>query len=441
MRGETEVTVRAGDAASPATSALAQPQPLRPEDEAERQRRLDLMKRWATGLLLLSTVIFIVTRLLEPRFPWLGYVRATAEAAMVGGLADWFAVTALFKHPLGIPIPHTAIIPKRKDRVGMTLGLFVQRNFLNTDVVAHRLSSLRPAERIAHWMMEPETGQAIARQIARALSAGANVLSDDDVQGMIGHALLERIRGMQVAPMLGRMLSVFTAGNRHQALLDDVIRLTSRAISENQDLIRARVDNESPWWIPGAIDDRITRKIVGALDRTMQDVHNDPDHPLRQRFDLAIDEFIVKLQASPEVILKAEQLKEDILSAEAVRAFSASLWSDAKGAIARHAEAPEGFNPETIQRSLSAMGEAILTDPVLMQKIDGWISEAVVSVVQRYEQEVADLIAHTVRRWDPMATSHRIELAIGRDLQFIRINGTLVGGLAGLLLYVAQRFF
>ncbi|MEP7345421.1 MAG: DUF445 domain-containing protein [Gemmatimonadaceae bacterium] len=421
--------------------ALSQPQPVRPEDEAERQRRLDQMKRWATGLLLASTAIFIVTHLLEPRYPWLGYVRATAEAAMVGGLADWFAVTALFKYPLGIPIPHTAIIPTRKDRVGATLGLFVQRNFLNPDVVAQRLASVRPAERIAHWMMEPESGRAIARVIARALSAGANVLSDDDVQGMIGHALLERIRGMQVAPILGRMLSVFTAGNRHQALLDDAIRLTSRAISENQDLIRERVESESPWWVPGAFDDRITRKIVGALDRTMQDVRSDPDHPLRQRFDLAIDEFIVKLQASPEVILKAEQLKEDILNADAVKAFSASLWADAKAAIARHAEAPEGFNPEAIQRSLSAMGEAILGDPVLMAKIDGWISEAVSTVVKRYEQEVADLIAHTVRQWDPKATSHRIELAIGRDLQFIRINGTLVGGLAGLLLYMAQRFF
>ncbi|MBV6520575.1 MAG: hypothetical protein MNPFHGCM_00692 [Gemmatimonadaceae bacterium] len=422
-------------------AALSQPQPVRPEDEAERQRRLDRMKRWATGLLLLSTAVFVVSRLLEPSFPWLGYVRATAEAAMVGGLADWFAVTALFKHPLGIPIPHTAIIPTRKDRVGVTLGLFVQRNFLNRDVVAHRLASLQPADRIARWMMDPSSGRAIARQVARGLSAGANVLRDDYVQGLIGHAVLERIRGMQVAPILGRMLSVFTAGNRHQALLDDAIRLTARAIAENQDLIRERVESESPWWIPGAIDDRIARKIVAALDRTMQDVHNDPNHPLRQRFDLALDEFIVKLQASPEVILKAEQIKEEILNAEAVRAFSASLWRDAKGSIARHAESPEGFNPDAIQRGLSAMGEAILNDPALKARIDGWISEGVVAVVRRYEQEVADLIAHTVRQWDPKATSRRIELAIGRDLQFIRINGTLVGGLAGLLLYVAQRFF
>lgn len=430
-----------GQPVTPTPAALNQPQPIRPEDEAERLARLNRMKRWATGLLILSTVIFIVARLLEPAYPWLGFVRATAEAAMIGGLADWFAVTALFKHPLGIPIPHTAIIPSRKDRVGVTLGQFVQRNFLNRDVVAHRLAALRPAEKIAHWMMDPASGRAIARQIAKALSAGANVLRDDDVQGMIGHALLERVRRTHVAPMLGRMLSVLTAGNRHQVLLDDAIRLVAKGISENQDLIRERVESESPWWIPGAIDDRIAKKIVGALERTMTDVHNDPNHPLRQRFDLALDEFIVRLQASPEVILKAEQIKEEVLSADAVRAFSASLWSDAKATIARHAEDPDGFNPEAIQRSLGAMGEAMLSDPLLMAKVDDWITDAVVSVVKRYETEVAELIAHTVRQWDPKATSYRIELAIGRDLQFIRINGTLVGGLAGLVLYSLQRLF
>ncbi|MFN8583205.1 MAG: DUF445 family protein [Gemmatimonadaceae bacterium] len=443
MSTSTGVSVRAGTPA-PAVAATAvpsQPQPIRPEDEAERLARLTRMKRWATGLLIVSTIVFVVSRLFEPAHPWLGFVRATAEAAMIGGLADWFAVTALFKHPLGIPIPHTAIIPSRKDRVGVTLGQFVQRNFLNRDVVARRLASLRPAEKVAHWMMDPASGRAIARQIARALSGGANVLRDEDVQSLIGGALAERVHRTQVAPLLGRMLSVLTAGNRHQALLDDAIRLVARAISENQDLIRERVESESPWWVPGAIDDRIAKKIVGALERTMQDVHQDPEHPLRQRFDLALDEFIVRLQASPDVILRAEQIKEEVLSADAVRAFSASLWSDAKAAIARHAADPDGFNPEAIQRGLSAMGEALLGDAALMAKVDDWVTDAVVSVVKRYESEVAELIAHTVRQWDPKATSYRIELAIGRDLQFIRINGTIVGGLAGLALYSLQRFF
>jgi uncharacterized membrane-anchored protein YjiN (DUF445 family) len=424
----------------PDDKLLSEPQPLRPDDEAVRQARLTRMKVWATGLLILSTIIFVVTRLLEPRFPWIAIVRATAEAAMIGGLADWFAVTALFKHPMGIPIPHTAIIPSRKDRVGVTLGAFVQKNFLNRDVIVAKLHSLNAAERMARWMVDPENARRIARQIARALAAATNVLRDDDVEEAITNTVVSRVRSTQVAPLLGKFLSVLTADNRHQALLDDAIRLTARAVTENQDFIRDRVESESPWWVPGAIDDRITRKIVTALERTMQAVHEDPEHPLRLRFDAALDEFIVRLQASPAVILRAEQIKDEVLNAEAVRGFSAAIWADTKVAITRYADDPDGFKPEAIQRGLTAFGEAILRDQVLMEKVDAWLNEAVVAVVERYQNEVGELIATTVRRWDPIATSRRIELAIGRDLQFIRINGTIVGGLAGMLLFLLQKW-
>lgn len=360
---------------------------------------------------------------------------------MIGGLADWFAVTALFRHPLGIPIPHTAIIPTRKDRVGVTLGAFVQKNFLNRDVLVAKLHTLNAAERAARWMVEPDNSRTIARQLARALATTANVVKDEDVEEAITRTAVGRIRATQAAPLLGRFLAVLTSGNRHQALLDDAIRLTAKFLTENEDLIRERVEKESPWWVPGAVDDRIARRIVSGLERTMQQIHADPNHPLRQRFDQALDEFIVRLQASPEVILKAEQIKDDVLNAEAVRGFSASIWADAKAAIARYAEDPDGFKPEAIQRALTAFGEAILRDPELMEKVDAWLIEAVVTVVERYQGEVGELIATTVKRWDANATSRRIELAIGRDLQFIRINGTLVGGLAGMMLYLLQRVF
>lgn len=425
----------------PNEAALSVPQPLRPEDERERQSRLDRMKWWAVALLVFASVIFVVARYFEGRYPWLGIVRATAEASMIGGLADWFAVTALFRHPLGIPIPHTAIIPSRKDRVGQTLGAFVQKNFLNRDVVVAKLHTLNAAERLARWMIDPENSRKIARQLAKSLAAAANVLRDDDVQDVISKAVVGRIQKTQVAPLVGRLLSLLTADNRHQALLDDAIRLLAKGISENSDLIRERVEKESPWWIPGAVDDKIASRIVNALDRTMQAVHNDPEHPLRLRFDAAIDDFIVKLQASPQVILRAEAIKDEVLNAEAVRALSASIWSDAKATIARYAEDPDGFNPESIERGLTAFGNAILDDPALMEKVDAWLAEAVLAVVERYQNEVGELIAGTVRRWDPHATSRRIELAIGRDLQFIRINGTIVGGLAGMLLFLVQKLF
>jgi uncharacterized membrane-anchored protein YjiN (DUF445 family) len=342
---------------------------------------------------------------------------------------------------MGIPIPHTAIIPARKDRVGITLGAFVQRNFLNKDVIAMRLEGLRPAERLATWLMEPEAVRGVARQLARGVSAGANVLRDEDVDQVIGRALIERIRGTPVAPLLGRFLALVTADGRHQALLNQVIRLTAKGLAENQDLIRERVDKETPWWVPGAVDDKITRRIVEALDKTMKDVNDDPEHPLRLRFDAAIDDFIVKLQASPEVILKAEQIKEELLNADAIRQLSSSIWRDTKAALGRYADSPDEVNTEAIERGLRGVGQAILSDPALMAKIDRWIVEAAVAIIERYQDEVGRLIASTVQRWDPVATSRRIELAIGRDLQFIRINGTLVGGLAGMLLYLLAGAF
>lgn len=428
-------------ASSGAHTGYSEPVSLRPGEDAERERALKTMKRWATGLLVLATVVFIIAKLFEARYPWLGIVVATAEASMVGALADWFAVTALFKHPMGIPIPHTAIIPARKDRVGITLGMFVQRNFLNRDVIAQRLTSLRPAERISQWLMEPESVRSVSRQLARAASAGANVLRDEDVDNLIGSAILNRVRETPVAPLIGRFLALLTADNRHQALLDQVIRLTAKGLTENQDLIRERVDKESPWWVPGAVDDKITRRIVGALENTLKDVNENPEHPLRLRFDTAIDEFIVKLQASPEVILKAEKIKEEVLNAEAVKQLSGAIWRDAKSKLSRYADSPDEVNTDAIERGLRGLGQAIQNDPALMAKIDQWIVDAAIAVIERYQDEVGELIASTVKRWDPIATSRRIELAIGRDLQFIRINGTLVGGLAGMLLYLLGGLF
>lgn len=421
--------------------SMSAPVSLRPGEDEEREAALRRMKAWATGLLVLAAVIFVIAKLFESRYPWLGIVVATAEASMVGALADWFAVTALFKHPMGIPIPHTAIIPARKDRVGITLGMFVQRNFLNREVIAQRLTTLRPAERLSQWLMEPESVRSVAGQLARAVSAGANVLRDEDVDKLIGNALLNRIRETPVAPLIGKFLALLTADNRHQALLDQVIRLTAKGISENQDLIRERVDKETPWWVPGAVDERITKRIVSALEATLQDVNENPEHPLRLRFDTAIDEFIVKLQASPEVILKAEKIKEEVLSAEAVQQLSSAIWRDTKEKLSRYAESPDEVNTEAIERGLRGLGQAIQSDPALMAKIDQWIVDAAISVIERYQNEVGELIASTVKRWDPVATSRRIELAIGRDLQFIRINGTLVGGLAGMLLYLLGGLF
>ena len=413
--------------------------PVTAFDEELRAKQLREMKIRAGGLLVLAAVAFAISHYLSAQYPWLSWVQAFSEAAMVGGLADWFAVTALFRHPLGIPIPHTAIIPARKDRVGQTLGAFVERNFLNRNVIERRLIDARLGERLAKFLSDPANSKAVARHAARGLVAAAESMHDDEVQSMIDSAILDRIKAAHVAPFIGRGLLLITAGNRHQELLDEGIRLAARAVTENEDLIRARIEAEMPWWVPGAVDDKILRKIVNGIERTLNEVSADVNHPLRQRFDAALRKFIDDLHTSPEVMERAEQLKEEILSADAVRHFSSSIWADTKAALVRRAERAEETDVDTISNGLARLGAAILDDDELLERVDGWLRNGVLGLVERYQSEVSDLIANTVRGWDPTATSQRIELAIGRDLQFIRINGTVVGGLVGLILHAITR--
>lgn len=406
------------------------------QDEATRQAALDTMKRRATLLLVAATVIFIVARVLEARFTWLGIIRATAEASMVGGLADWFAVTALFRHPLGIPIPHTAIVPARKDRVGRTLGAFVQRNFLTREVIEHRLRAAQVGKRLAEWLAEPVNARTIARSAASAMSSGAQMLRDEDVQEVIDRSLAKRVRSMHLAPLLGKVLAVMTEDNRHQEVLDEVIQLASRTVNENSDLIRERIEKETPWWIPSAVDDKIFKRVLGAIQRLLAELSADPFHPLRERFDNSLHHFVDRLNTSPEFAAKVDAWKEEFLDNDAARKFSASIWQEGKEALARYVASPDSKAPGVIEEALTKFGQKALDDPELLAKMDEFAVDVAVFLVARYQDEVAELIASTVSSWDPELTSRRVELAIGRDLQFIRINGTLVGGLVGLVLYL-----
>jgi uncharacterized membrane-anchored protein YjiN (DUF445 family) len=398
------------------------------------------MKGNATALLVGCGVVFIVARVLEHTWPWLGFVRATAEAAVVGGLADWFAVTALFRKPLGLPIPHTAIIPMRKDRIGRSLGRFVQMNFLSREVIEARVGGMRPGERLARWLAEPANSKLMSGHFASAMSGAASVLRDDDVRALIERGLASRARAIQVAPALGNLLAILTADHRHQELLDEALRLAARAVADNEELIRRRIAEESPWWVPELVDDRIHERVVAGIERTLAEVSRDPAHPLRARFDEALARFIEQLRTSPEAIARAEAIKEEALAHPGLREFSASVWADVKAAIARRSMAGERPEPDAVERGLIALADTVLADPRLLAAVDRWIVDALVHAVDQYRHEIAHLIEHTVGQWDPDVTSEKIELQIGRDLQFIRINGTLVGGLVGLVLYTVLRF-
>jgi uncharacterized membrane-anchored protein YjiN (DUF445 family) len=410
-------------------------------DDATRQAQLDVMKRRATGLLALAAAVFGAATAFEGQYPWLGYVRATAEASLVGGLADWFAVTALFRHPLGLPIPHTAIVATRKERIGRILGTFVQHHFLSREVIAANLRAARPAERAAHWLSDPEHSRRVARQVASGVAKTLESLPDYEVRQLVHQILNARLRSLRVAPALGKTLALVLADDRHQGLLNEAVRLAAGAVRDNRDMIRDKVRAESPWWVPGVVDDQIYQRIIGTVESLLRDIGARPDHPLRGAFDRALRDFVDRLQHAPDVIAKAEAIKEEWLADPAIADLSARLWDATRRAIVTYATGADGAAPGPLERGLSEFGAALLANEALLAEIDDLMIDFAATVVERYRQEIGDLIAQTVAGWDPQATSRRFELAVGRDLQFVRINGTLVGGLVGLGIYAVSRLW
>ena len=414
-----------------------QPRP----DDAARRAQLNAMKRLASGMLAISGVIFIAASILESRYSWLGYVRATAEASLVGGLADWFAVTALFRRPLGLPIPHTAIVATQKERIGRILGNFVQNHFLSREVIAVRLRAAHPSERIAKWLSQPESGRKIAQQVASSLVKALEALPDDDMRAVVREVVTNRIRKTQMAPAIGKTLSLVVAGNRHQELVDRAVDLATDAVHQNRELIRDQVRAETPWWVPGVIDDKIYQKILAAIEGLLRDMGNSAYHPVRLAFDRTLHDFVDRLQHSPEMIARAEELKNEWLDDPAIAELSDKLWEAGRRALLKYAERADGRPGGALEHGISAFGTALLSNPALLAETDERLIDLTVTVAQQNRQEVADLIAQTVAAWDPDATVERIELAVGRDLQFVRINGTLVGGLVGLLIYTLYRLW
>jgi uncharacterized membrane-anchored protein YjiN (DUF445 family) len=412
----------------------------RPEDAA-RQAELDKMKRRATGLLLVAALVFLGASWFEADYGWLGYVRATAEASLVGGLADWFAVTALFRHPLGIPIPHTAIIGRQKDRIGRIIGNFVQHHFLARDAVSVKLRGMRIAERAARWLSEPENSQRIAVQLASGVARTLEALPDEQIRTLIQQGARDRIRATRVAPVLGRTLARVVAGDRHQELLNEAVRLAARAVRDNEDAIRKRVKDEMPWWVPSAIDNKIYQRIVTAIEQLLTDISSNPDHPVRASFDASLRDFVDRLQHSPEAGARAEALKEEWLSDQAVADLTNWIWVATRQAVTGYAVNHEGTEPGPLARGVSAFGASLLANPALLEELEEMALRLALDVIEKHRHEAADLIAQTVARWDPDATARRLELAVGRDLQFVRMNGTVVGGLVGLLIYGVPKLF
>ena len=408
--------------------------------DRERKAAMQRMKRLALGLLVLVTIVFLLARWQEEHHQWLGFVRAFAEAAMVGALADWFAVTALFRHPLGIPIPHTAIIPHRKDQIGASLGDFVQQNFLTREVLDDRLANAHVGRRLGTWLSEPANATKAGEGVADALRGSLEVLDDRDVSTALEGLIERKIRTTPVAPLMGRALDVAMEGGHHQRLLDAVLTGLAGFLDDNRTTFRTRLEQESPWWIPEPVDDRIFEKIYTAVHRFIGDVGSDDKHEVREAIDQRVLAFAGRLRADPELVAKGEELKNELLAHRDVRAWLQSLWGEVKRSTLTATDDPESELRQRIDRSLVHLGERLRDESELQRKVDEWVQRAAGYVVDHYRGEVAEIISSTVQKWDGKATAERLELQVGRDLQFIRINGTIVGGLAGVVIYTVSRF-
>ncbi|MEN9934716.1 MAG: hypothetical protein RLZZ387_1295 [Chloroflexota bacterium] len=409
-------------------------------EERARQAELDRMKRIATGLLVVAALVFVVAKRFESVYPWLGFVRAAAEGAMVGALADWFAVTALFRHPLGLPIPHTAIIPRRKDSIGASIGRFVQDNFLTPEVIAERLRAVSVARRAGAWLARPESATRVGRILAGGAAGVLRVVNDADVQALIERSVVSRLETTPAAPTLGRLLGAVLVGDRRREALFALVQITAQLIIDNQESIRQKIVDASPWWMPRGVDRTIYIRLVETVTATMIELSQDPDHPLNAHFDEVVERFVERLQSDSELIARGETYKAELVGHPFLRELAASLWQDAKALLLEQSTRDDSALRETIARGLVRIGELLQRDETLAAKVDAWVEAAVLYAAREYGDEGSELIAQTVSRWDAESTSRRIELQVGRDLQFIRINGTVVGGLAGLAIYGLGTF-
>jgi uncharacterized membrane-anchored protein YjiN (DUF445 family) len=415
----------------------AAPPPLK--EEEQRAALLRSGKRRATGLLVVMTVVFVLLTLFGGDSTAMGYLRAGAEASMVGGLADWFAVTALFRHPLGVPIPHTAVIPERKDQFGRTLGNFVQENFLSSGVIVERLRAAHVPQRASAWLCERRNAETLAGHVADLLVGAADVVNDDDVHQLIDDQVGRAIANLDLAPLAGRALRMATAENRHAELMGAVLNGVQKSLAEHRPNLRDQFAARAPRWIPNAVEDRIFDRLFDGVSRMLDDVNNDPEHELRKQFDAWLAGFAERLEHSPEFRARGEELKKELREHPELRKWSASLWEDLKTNLRTQAADPSSVLRCRIADALVAGGARLRDEPALAAKAEQLIESGATYVAEHFHDEIAGLVTGTVARWDGQETSRRLELLLGPDLQFIRINGTVVGALAGLVIHgVAQ---
>ncbi|GAB2466709.1 DUF445 domain-containing protein [Jatrophihabitans fulvus] len=425
--------------APPASQDAGGPPVRMPEVKQERIDALRRMKRVATALLLIAAAVYVVCRTVgDGRGVW-GYVETAAEASMVGGLADWFAVTALFRHPLRIPIPHTAIIPAKKDQIGEGLANFVSEYFLTSEVLAERLQAAQVPQRVGDWLADPEHARRLSTELSNAISGMAEVMRDDQIRVAVASFADRRLRKLDIAQLLARIIEAACDAGQHQAALTLFLRGSRKFLDENKALLRQRVAHESPEWVPDWIDDRVFAKGFAMLRSFITDVVEDDEHGLRQGFDRQLRELADQLRNDPERIARVEAARDELLDHPRIHEYLNQLWDALKGALLTETGDPNSDLRRSAESLTVRGGEVLRDDPNVRRRVDDALHRLAGHVATHYADDLTGVISSTIERWDTDETSRRVEMQVGRDLQFIRINGTVVGALAGLAIHTLSQ--
>ena len=437
MQVNSEQTTRPA-AALPAEAGAAVVD-YRLDGDAEKAAALRKMKLLALALLIAMAVIFVFAFAFQKQYPWLEYVRAAAEGGMVGALADWFAVTALFKYPMGIKIPHTAIIPRRKDQIGASLGEFVETNFLSEQVVQEKLASVDIARKVGAWLSGPGGPERVAREGAAVIRGAFKVLNDDDVQAVIEGMVRKHLLTPPWGPPVGRLAERIFADGHHHTLVDLLVDRTVDWVRDNHETVSRLVSDRSPQWVPQFVDGLVGDKVYVEILKFTKAVQSDPNHQVRQSIDTYLTSLAQDLQHDPVMIARAEGIKAQVLGDPEVRELASRTWGTIKAALLGAVDDPHSELTVKFKAAVHDFGTRLVVDPELAGKVNAWIGDAAGYLVKTYRSDLAGVITDTVARWDAEETSQKIELQVGKDLQFIRINGTVVGSLAGLAIFTAAH--
>jgi uncharacterized membrane-anchored protein YjiN (DUF445 family) len=401
--------------------------------EQEREQRLRRMKRIPLVLLFLMAVLFVIT--MHHPDAWAGWVHAFAEAGMVGALADWFAVVALFKHPLGIPIPHTAIIPTRKNELGQAMARFVADHFLEPHVVRTKLESVNLSRYTVDWLQSANGRRSVQDFGSGVMRWGLSALHEERVRKFLSRLSKRQLKKASLAPLLGHTLDWLVRDDRHQDILTQVLRYCIVVLNDNRENIRERVQQKSPWWIPGFVDDRILQQMIERIETQLFEMSLDPGHPMRGQFNEWLLKLSQELKTSPEHRQVGRRLKQQLLDNDALQDYLYGIWRELADRLEKDLEGPDSGIRTQIGEWVDGVSAELGQDGEMQTWVNEWLMDSVVVIVERNRAQISSLISDTVKSWDGRDTSRRVELAIGRDLQFIRINGTLVGGLVGVVIH------